>query len=90
MKHGRRDANHQEIVAALRAAGASVLDLADLGHGAPDLLVGYAGREWLVEVKTETGELTPDQVRFIQLWHGQVAVVNSVEAALAVIGIRER
>ena len=90
MKHGRRDANHHEIIAALRQAGCSILDLADVGHGCPDLLIGYAGRDWLIEVKTERGELTSDEVRFMQTWHGHVAVVNSVEAALAVIGIRER
>ena len=33
-KHGRRDANHSEIVNALRGIGASVLDLADVGNAA--------------------------------------------------------
>ena len=62
MKHGRRDANQAEIVKALESVGASVLDLADVGRGCPDLLVGYAGREWLIEVKMPTGKLTPDEV----------------------------
>jgi hypothetical protein len=89
MKHGRRDANQAEIVAALEAAGASVLDLADMGRGCPDLLVGYAGHAWLMEVKTATGKLTPDEIAFARGWHGQVHVVHSAEEALAVIGFRE-
>lgn len=92
MNHGKRDANQAEIVEALRKAGASVLDLADVGHGCPDLLVGYAGRDWLIlmEIKTPTGKLTPDEVLFAQTWHGHVYVVRSIDEALAVIGIRSK
>lgn len=87
--HGKRDANQAEIVKALESVGASVLDLADVGRGCPDLLVGYAGREWLIEVKTPTGKLTPDEVAFARDWHGAVHVAHSPEEALAVIGFRE-
>ena len=88
MNHGKRDGNQAEIVEALRKVGASVLDLADVGRGCPDLLVGYAGHDWLVEVKTPTGKLTADEVVFAQTWRGHICVVRSVEDALAVIGIR--
>lgn len=90
MNHGKRDANQSEIVKALRGAGASVYDMADVGHGFPDLVVGYAGRIWLVEVKMPDGELTPDQVDFIRDCHGTVHVVHNVDEALAVIGIRSK
>lgn len=90
MKHGKRDGNQAEIVEALRKAGASVLDLADVGHNCPDALIGYAGREWLMEIKTQHGELLPDQVDFIRTWHGAVHVVRSIDEALAVIGIRSK
>ncbi len=40
MIHGKVDTNQADIVAALRAAGASVADMHELGHGYPDLLVG--------------------------------------------------
>ncbi len=49
----RRDANEAAIVAALIAAGASVTHLSVAG--APDLLVGAAGRTVLIEVKRERG-----------------------------------
>ena len=88
MLHGKRDANQAEIVKALESVGASVLDLADVGRGCPDLLVGYAGREWLMEIKTQHGELLPDQVDFIRTWHGAVHVVRSIDEALAVIRFR--
>lgn len=90
MNHGKRDGNQAEIVEALRKVGASVLDLADVGGGCPDILAGYAGREWLMEIKTQHGELLPDQVDFIRTWHGAVHVVRSIDEALAVIGIRSK
>lgn len=49
----RRDGNEPEIVAALRAAGASVSALN--GDGIPDLLVGYRGETFLLEVKLPVG-----------------------------------
>jgi hypothetical protein len=44
-----RDKNEREIVDALRKAGATVTQLNE--KGVPDLLVGYAGRTYLLEVK---------------------------------------
>lgn len=38
------DANHEQVVTALRAAGASVLSLAAVGNGCPDLLVHMPAR----------------------------------------------
>lgn len=43
-KYGRTDSNHAEIAAALRKAGASVVSLASVGNGCPDLLVGFRTR----------------------------------------------
>jgi len=78
------DGNHTAIVSALREAGASVLSLAALGRGVPDLLV--CGPDWcrLVEVKMPKGKPTPDQVRFSAAWGGPpVVTVRTVEDALA-------
>jgi len=90
-KHGKTDANHTEIVKALRQAGCSVLSMANLGSGAPDLLVGHRGSNFVFEVKDGSlppskRQLTPDEMKWISAWRGAVYVVNSVADALAVIG----
>ena len=83
----RTDANQEEIVKALRAVGATVQSLAAVGHGVPDLLVGYQGKTILMEVKDGTKspskrQLTEDQVKWIDAWSGgSVFIVDNVEAA---------
>lgn len=86
------DANQPEIVAALRKAGCSVSSLAMVGMGVPDVLVGYQGRNHLLEIKDgnkppSAQKLTEMEQRWIDNWRGNVAVVNSVEAAFAAVGI---
>ncbi len=76
---------------ALRAAGASVESLAAVGGGIPDLLVGVRGATYLIEVKNPLQnashkKLTPAQVEWHGLWRGQVAIVETPEEALRVIG----
>lgn len=84
----RIDANQTEIVSALRAAGATVRSLAALGCGVPDLLVGWQGVNYLVEVKNLAGrgdKLTPAEDEFITTWRGQVAKVLTVNDALRLL-----
>lgn len=87
------DANQPEIVSALRKAGATVYSLAAVGQGIPDLLVGYANRTALVEVKDgakppSARQLTPDQQQWHKTWTGgTLAVVPDVEAALRVLAL---
>jgi hypothetical protein len=85
----RIDANQPEIVAALRGVGASVQPIHTLGQGVPDILVGWQGRNYLLEAKQGRGKLTEDEAEWHVLWRGQVAVVRSVDDALAVIGAIE-
>ena len=80
------DRNQAAIVADLRAVGASVESLARVGAGVPDLLVGFRGSNWLLEVKVGKAELTPDQQAWHPTWRGQVAVVRSADEALRAIG----
>lgn len=87
MKHGRRDSNHAEIRDRLREAYISVFDAGDIGQGYPDLVCGFRGQNYLLEVKTIDGKLTPAQVDFINSWRGTVYVVRTVEEALRVFGI---
>lgn len=79
------DANHADIVSAFRKMGATVLDLSRVGGGCPDLLVGYRGENWLVEVKTAFGTLRESQERFFEGWRGQCCVVRSVSDVIAMM-----
>lgn len=83
------DENHNEIVEALRLAGCSVLSLAAIGKGVPDILVGRLGEQYLLEIKTAKGKLTPDQIIFIDKWRGEVHVVRTPEEALIAVGVRK-
>jgi len=91
MTYARIDSNHKEIVAALRKAGATVVSLAAMKHGCPDLLVGYAGETILMEVKMPKGKFTPDQLDFLSKWKGgAISRVDSVEAAIRALGITRK
>ena len=86
MRHAARvDANQQAIVAALRAAGAYVWII-----GLPvDLLVGYKGHSFLMEVKTTSKKrLTGLQADFFEKWAGgTLCRVDSPQAALQMIRV---
>jgi hypothetical protein len=84
MRHAARvDGNQAAIVAALRASGASVFVL----KLPVDLLVGYAGKTALVEIKDLSSRygrkgLNQNQSAFLMGWNGgTVALIDSVEAA---------
>jgi len=82
----RVDANQPEIVDALRKVGASVQHLHETGYGVPDILVGFRGFNFLLEIKGKQGKLNPLQHRWHCAWQGQVCVVRSVDEALEAIG----
>ena len=70
------DGNHAEIVEHFRARGCSVVSLAALGRGVPDLLVAKQGVTWLVEVKQPKKKQNLLQESWIDKWHGCWAVVR--------------
>lgn len=82
----RVDENQARIVAELRALGAWVWPLHQIGHGFPDLLVAWRGHLCLLEVKTKGGKLTKDEAAWHARYPGVVSVVYSLEDALAAIG----
>lgn len=89
-RHRKRDGNHAELVSQLLGVGYSVLDTADLGHGAPDLIVGTAGFNLLLEVKNpeqppSKRKLTPDEQDFRDSWRGQYAVVETLEDVVRIV-----
>ena len=79
--NAKRDANEGEIVKALRDIGCDVHSL----DQPLDLLVGYRGRNYLIEVKMPKGKLTEGQQEFSETWRGQFAVVRSPEQAIQVV-----
>ncbi len=93
MRGRKTDANQSSIVSALRQVGASVVDLSAVGRGVPDLLVGFRGRTYLLEVKNKLGRnrLTADQDVFLAWWHGvpPIIVYNESDALTAIDAVRE-
>jgi len=93
MRAAKIDANQDQIVTVLRAAGATVQSLAGVGKGVPDLLVGYKGQTLLMEIKDGNKNpsarlLNKDQLRWHGSWlGGALAVVDSPDAALRMIGV---
>jgi hypothetical protein len=86
-RRARIDANQPLIVKALREAGRTVRILSPLGDGIPDLLVGYNGANFLLEVKDPAKKLsqrklTDDEQDFFDSWVGQRAIVETEEEAL--------
>jgi hypothetical protein len=88
VKH-KIDANQPDIVRALKAVGASVYFI----DRPVDLLVGYKGHTYLIEVKNlATGYgrsgLNVNQKKWAGAWRGEEPViVTTVQEALAAIGI---
>jgi len=87
MKRNRkRDANEPGIIAILEYAGASVYPL----DKPLDLLVGFRGETFLIEVKNPAGanRIEPDQKLFFEKWLGRAArIVRTEFDALEAIGI---
>ena len=90
----RRDAGEQDIIKAMREAGAFVKVIND--EGTFDLLVGYTGTSGrfytlLLEIKDGTKppsarRLTDAEQKFHDTWPGDnLHIVNSVEEALALL-----
>ena len=88
MKARKVDANQSEIVEALRAVGASVFLLHAVGAGCPDLLVGFCGVNYLMELKHgRYAKLTPAEHKFFDEWNGYASIIRTVDDALEEIGM---
>lgn len=89
-RQARVDANQQEIVAALRNIGASVQPIHQIGGGCPDILVGYRGRNIVMELKDgnkppSARKLTADEIDWHSSWRGQVVIVETVAQAIKAV-----
>ena len=83
----RTDSNHLELVKAFRTLGCSVLSLAAMGKGVPDLLVAFHGITWLVEVKMPKGRETEYQIEFAESWEGCRAIVRDVAGVATTVRV---
>ena len=86
----RVDGNQKELTQQLRDFGCTVVVLSNVGSGCPDLLVGYRGRNYLMEVKDPSASakdrrLRPSQQEFFDSWRGQRARVETIDEALNVL-----
>ena len=89
----RADDNQAALVKQIRAMGASVQHLHTVGRGCPDLLMGYQGKNYLLEVKDpgkvkSARKLTQDEAEWHERWAGQVAIVETLGDCLLLIGQR--
>jgi Holliday junction resolvase len=84
-RNAKIDKNHPEVVEAFRKLGASVLSLAPLGRGIPDLLVAIGGVTWLVEIKSKKGKENDLQLEWAENWKGARAVVRDTQGVETVV-----
>lgn len=93
MRAKKIDSNQNSIVTQLcQIPGVSVLILSAVGHGCPDLLIGYKARNYLIELKdgekTESKKrLTDDEQKFHNEWTGQVAKCETLDEILKILNI---
>ena len=90
MRAAKIDANQNEIVEFLRKQGATVQILSTVGKGCPDLLIGFNGKNLLMEIKDgkktiSQTKLTKAQVKWCLEWKGDVDIVFSIEDAQRVL-----
>jgi hypothetical protein len=84
----RTDANHAEVVSALRRVGCMVHDTSQLGGGFPDVIASIGRRLALIEIKDGSlppskRRLTPDEHAFHERWKPHAIVISSVEQAIS-------
>jgi Holliday junction resolvase len=82
----KTDTNQAEIIRALREVGASVEDTHEHGRGFPDIVVGFRGENYLMEIKSGKGKLNQREVEWHENWKGSVWVVHTPEQAIRILG----
>lgn len=68
-----------ESIKILRQWGFSVQPIHTIGNGCPDLLVGYSGINYLLELKSEGGELNENEYTWHLCWNGQAVVIEGMD-----------
>lgn len=87
----RVDDNQRDITQTLRQLNISVAITSKLGDGFPDLVLGYDGHNYLIELKDfkkpkSQKKLTDCEAQFLRVWQGQYAVCETLSDILKAIG----
>ena len=82
-RNPKRDANERPIIDGLKQIGCTVEQLSK--KGVPDLLVGYRGKNFLIEVKTKQGKLTEDQIERHASWMGEIHIAMTLDEAIRIV-----
>ena len=89
----KKDINQTPIIDLLRKVpGVSVLITSQLGKGAPDFIIGYQQKNYMIELKNpdmppSKRKLTKDEKKFHAQWAGQIDIALTFEDCLRIIGI---
>lgn len=81
----RTDANQALLMGMARGMGASVADTHEVGDGFPDLVLAWRGYNLLVEVKTERGRYTGDQVIWRDEWRAPTYTVRTADELIELL-----
>lgn len=78
---GQKDANQDELVAALEAGGCAVIDMHERGGGFPDLIVHHRNKTHLVEIKNPANwygkkKGSRNQIRWAEKWPSPVWIIT--------------
>jgi hypothetical protein len=84
-RYARRDGNEKALVATIKACGASWLPIAV--RDGPDGIVGWHGKNYLVEVKTPKGDHKAGQERFAETWQGTIHVLRTSDDVCKLLGV---
>lgn len=89
------DSNQAELVKQIRKIpGVSVLHIHVVGKGAPDVIIGYKGKNFLAEIKDpgkfkSQRKLTEDEEKFRNSWCGQVQTVETFDDVIRILKLSE-
>jgi len=86
-RDARTDGNQKEVTKQLRQMGCTVAITSMLGEGFPDIVVGYNGRNYLLELKDPAQppskrKLTPDEKDWHEKWRGSVHIIITAQQAM--------
>ncbi len=77
------------IVVAFKAEGYTVINIANAGHGFPDLVVAKDGKNYLIAIKTPLETFTLAQRNFQRAWKATVHIVQGYKDANLVMALHQ-